>query len=216
MVPRDAFSNIQYVIQELYWCSKVSSISCKITNEALQKLYVFSASLFVVSLSFSKTSNFPRFVHCRPKRISTMLPHICLLLCAVEVVTGLAVAQLPSLTRRSTGQGWSIQGTCTAGSNACSDGASCCPSGLFCVAHANDEVDACCTTSKLIATDLLFQELMMYPDSPCRGSIEGNPVCADSSWSLVSTIGRIACAMLIGYHSSGKASKAMGFAALWD
>jgi hypothetical protein len=79
-----------------------------------------------------------------------MLPQLVLLLsCSAGLVSALALRQPPSITKRTTGQGWALQGTCTVGSNACSDGAGCCPSGTFCIAHANTEVDACCTTSKL-------------------------------------------------------------------
>ena len=89
-------------------------------------------------------------------------------------VTGLASslaisspAPHESIEKRTILQGWSLQAsTCPSGDTSCGNGA-CCPSSLFCIAAASDEVDACCTAN-----------------SACRGSIEGNPVCADSSWSL--------------------------------
>jgi hypothetical protein len=72
-----------------------------------------------------------------------------------------------SIDKRTINQGWSLQASiCPSEDTSCGNGA-CCPSSLFCIAAANDEVDACCTTN-----------------SACRGSIEGYPVCADSSWSL--------------------------------
>ncbi|KAI1325243.1 glycoside hydrolase family 71 protein [Xylariaceae sp. FL0255] len=75
---------------------------------------------------------------------------------------------LGRVSRRSVQQGWSLQSSsCLSGSSACSSGGACCPSSLFCIAAANDEVAACCTSN-----------------SACRGSIEGQPGCADTSWSL--------------------------------
>lgn len=86
------------------------------------------------------------------------------------LVSSLAIsppAAVKSIEKRTIVQGWSLQSsTCPSGDTSCGNSA-CCPSSLFCIAAANDEVDACCTTN-----------------SACRGSIEGNPVCADSSWSL--------------------------------
>lgn len=67
---------------------------------------------------------------------------------------------------RSVAQGWSLQAsTCPSDSTTCSSGG-CCPSTLTCNAAASDEVAACCS------------------DGDCRGSVEGAPTCADSSWSL--------------------------------
>ena len=64
------------------------------------------------------------------------------------LVSGAAIAQPASAERRSIQLGWSLQAsTCPSGSTSCGGGA-CCPSSLFCIANANDEVDACCTTSK--------------------------------------------------------------------
>jgi hypothetical protein len=65
-----------------------------------------------------------------------------------RLVSGAAIAQPASVERRSIQLGWSLQAsTCPSGSTSCGSGA-CCPSSLFCIANANDEVDACCTTSR--------------------------------------------------------------------
>lgn len=110
------------------------------------------------------------------------------LLCFFAVsglVSGAAIAQPVSIERRSIQMGWSLQAsTCPSGASSCGNGA-CCPSTLFCIANANDEVDACSTTSESYFFALYFL-IHVYPiiDSACRGSVEGNPACADSSWSL--------------------------------
>lgn len=101
------------------------------------------------------------------------------------LVSGAVIAQPALIGRHSIQLGWSLQAsTCPSGAISCGNGA-CCPSSLFCIANANDEVDACCTTSKSHRFPLCFV-IHVDPsiDSACRGSIEGKPVCADSSWSL--------------------------------
>jgi glucan endo-1,3-alpha-glucosidase len=107
-------------------------------------------------------------------------------LCAASgLVSGAAIAQPASIERRSIQLGWSLQAsTCPSGATSCGNGA-CCPSSLYCIANANDEVDACCTTSKSCHSQWCFViHVDPSTDSACRGSIEGDPVCADSSWSL--------------------------------
>jgi glucan endo-1,3-alpha-glucosidase len=103
----------------------------------------------------------------------------------LTLVSAAAIAQPASIERRSIQLGWSLQAsTCPSGATSCGSGA-CCPSSLFCIAHANDEAEACCTSSKSHCSlwcSILHVDLFI--DSACRGSIEGHPVCADSSWSL--------------------------------
>jgi len=81
------------------------------------------------------------------------------LLCFFAVsglVSGAAIAQPVSIERRSIQMGWSLQAsTCPSGASSCGNGA-CCPSTLFCIANANDEVDACCTTSKSYLFPIFF------------------------------------------------------------
>jgi glucan endo-1,3-alpha-glucosidase len=100
---------------------------------------------------------------------SHLISWLCRLTLAV-LASSLAIsppAAYEPIQRRAIRQGWSLQAsTCPSGDTSCGNGA-CCPSSLFCISAASDEVDACCTTN-----------------SACRGSIEGNPICADSSWSL--------------------------------
>jgi hypothetical protein len=84
------------------------------------------------------------------------------LLHAVSLVSAIAIAQPAtrnSIQQRSTLQGWSLQSsTCPAGDTSCGNGA-CCPSSLFCIANANDEVDACCTTSKCDLKECSFYQV---------------------------------------------------------
>lgn len=78
---------------------------------------------------------------------TTWLPYLS----AIGMASAAAIVQsvsYNSIDKRSVQLGWSLQAnSCPAGDTFCSGGA-CCPSSLYCIAAANDEVAACCTTSK--------------------------------------------------------------------
>jgi hypothetical protein len=83
-----------------------------------------------------------------------------------RLVSGAAIAQQASIERRSIQLGWSLQAsTCPSGSTSCGGGA-CCPSSLFCIANANDEVDACCTTSKSFCLLLNLLTILIFLQIP--------------------------------------------------
>lgn len=89
-----------------------------------------------------------------------------------------------TLKARSILQGWSLQSaSCPSGTHFCGSG-SCCPSSLFCVSAASAEVAACCPSCESLNIRAWFGMCLLNHSFPCRDAIEGNPVCADSSWSL--------------------------------
>jgi hypothetical protein len=96
---------------------------------------------------------------------SRILSLLCLSVVS-QLVSGVAIAQPASIERRSIQLGWSLQSsTCPSGSTSCGGGA-CCPSSLFCIANANDEVDACCTTSKSFCLLLNLLSILIFPQIP--------------------------------------------------
>ena len=77
------------------------------------------------------------------------------------LVSGAAIAQQASIERRSIQLGWSLQAsTCPSGDTSCGNGA-CCPSSLFCIANANDEVDACCISSKWLLPNFVSLSMLI-------------------------------------------------------
>ena len=115
-----------------------------------------------------------------------------------ELVSGAAIAQPVPIEKRSIQLGWSLQAsTCPSGSTSCGNSA-CCPSSLFCIANANDESDACCTTSELYALQLCFATMLtrrqtLLVEGPLKGTRS--------------------VLILVGPY--GKASKEMASAAKW-
>jgi hypothetical protein len=91
-----------------------------------------------------------------------------------ELVSGAAILQPASIERRSIQLGWSLQAsTCPSVSTSCGDGA-CCPSRLFCITNANDEVDACCTTSKSHWLTLCFLFMLIHRQTrPAEDQLKG-------------------------------------------